>query len=327
MRKFNISAILRTFSSKIWEILVEKISQYLTNKNNLNQELYTSELRSNFKQIPLVDTSELSGSAKVWAYNCNKLKQNIENQDPRMFLQWPEVKESMFVQDASFIYKEYDLLLKDITSGTRWGDVVFENSFGSPSRMLFNYKLSSNLIHHAFHFFNFQKSTNLKIKDVDLIFEFGGGYGSLARLANQIGFEGQYIIFDLPNFSYLQRYYLQNLGCKLLTFNELISGHKGVYCSSSLEDVFSMKDYIVAQENTLFIATWSYSETPLEFRTQFLSFIPIFKSHLIAYQEVFEKLDNVLFFKNMKRLISNIEWLDFDVETLPANKYLFGKVK
>jgi hypothetical protein len=327
MRKFNYQAIIRTISLKIWDFFILKISEYKIKRNSNHQEIYTKELRENFKQISLINTLGLNGSAKIWADNCNKLKKNIETQDPRMFLQWPVVKESMFVQDAPFIYKEYDLLIDGITSDTRWDDVVIENCFGSPSRMLFNYKWSSNLIHHAFHFYNFQKSTDLKIKDFHLIFEFGGGYGSLARLANQIGFEGQYIIFDLPNFSFLQRYFLQNLGYKLLTLDELFIGQKGIYCSSNIEEIFSLKEYINSKGSSLFIATWSYSETPLEFREQFLSFISHFKSHLIAYQDVFEKIDNILFFKHLRGLMANIEWYDCNVETLPSNKYMFGKVK
>ena len=326
MRKFNYRVIIRNSSLKIWKILIKKLSEYLI-KNNHNQELYLEELRSNFNQIPFIDTSDLNGSAKIWANNCNKLKQNIEILDPRMFLQWQVVQESMFVQEEPFIYTEYNLLLNDKSSDIKWNSLIFENSFGSPSRMFFNYKFSSNLIHHAFHFSNFQKSTNLRIKDVDFIFEFGGGYGSLARLANQLNFSGQYIIFDLPNFSFLQKYYLQNLGHKLLTFDELISGCNGIYCSSSLDEIFSLNKYINSKDRSLFIATWSYSETPLEFRAQFLSFISLFKSHLFAYQEVFEKINNIVFFNNLKEKVSNIKWVDCEVETLPFNRYMFGRVK
>jgi hypothetical protein len=325
MRIYNFGAIGANFLIKFWGFIVDVISKIHISRVNISQENLIKELRGNFKEIAIIETSNLKGSEKIWALNCNKLKQNIEGLDPRTFLQWKVVKDSMFVQESSFIRVELKKIINDKSANINWQDALKENYFGAPQRMLFNFNFSSNLIHHAYHFYNFQRNTNSKITEFELIFEFGGGYGSLARLANQMGFSGQYIIFDLPNFSFLQRYYLKNLGYNILTYDQLINGKKGVYCISDIEDVFALSKYFGEIHKSLFIATWSYSETPLEFRSQFINIISQFNVHLIAYQEVFEKIDNKSFFKNLQRLISSSNWNDFEVDTLPGNRYLFGR--
>ena len=61
------------------------------------------------------------------------------------------------------------------------------------------------------HLALFEETTGSKIDTLELIFEFGGGYGSMCRLAHNLGFNQAYIIFDLQPFSALQNYYLSSL--------------------------------------------------------------------------------------------------------------------
>ena len=68
---------------------------------------------------------------------------------------------------------------------------------------------SNNLLHHAYNLLQLDLHTPLH--KLPTILEFGGGYGSTARLAFRLGFQGTYLIFDLPEFSALQRFYLSTL--------------------------------------------------------------------------------------------------------------------
>jgi len=57
-----------------------------------------------------------------------------------------------------------------------------------------------------------ERMTGHRISDFNFVFEFGGGYGSFARIAHSLGFRGQWIIHDLPELSALQRMYLGQRG-------------------------------------------------------------------------------------------------------------------
>ena len=53
--------------------------------------------------------------------------------------------------------------------------------------------------------------------------------------------------------------------------------------------------------NSLFIANWSLSETPIKFRKKFKIIIKKSKYILIAFQENFEDIDNLKYFYSLKK--------------------------
>ena len=56
-----------------------------------------------------------------------------------------------------------------------------------------------------------------------------------------------------------------------------------------------------SSSNSLFIANWSLSETPINFRKKFFKLIKNSKLILISFQENFENIDNLKYFKNLKK--------------------------
>jgi hypothetical protein len=68
---------------------------------------------------------------------------------------------------------------------------------------------SGTLIHHAYHLHRFETVTGRFLLELQEIIEFGGGYGSMARLLARLGYRGRYHIHDLPEFAALQRFYLR----------------------------------------------------------------------------------------------------------------------
>jgi hypothetical protein len=54
-----------------------------------------------------------------------------------------------------------------------------------------------------------------KVKDHEVIVEFGGGYGSMCRLIYQAGYMGSYIIYDFAHLNLIQDYYLKSTCLKL----------------------------------------------------------------------------------------------------------------
>jgi len=191
-------------------------------------------------------------------------------------------------------------------------------------RYAFYPKSSGNLIHHAYHMAMFEERTGTRINNRDIIFEFGGGYGSLCRLIHQLGFKGTYIIYDLPEFSALQRYYLESLGVSVHTFGRNQKVDSGVMLLSDFDELsFLFANHL--GPNSMFIATWSFSETPVSFRLSFQPLFSSFTTYLIAYQHRFGEIDNTAFFSNWKASFgSRITWHEWEMRHIPGNSYLVG---
>ena len=115
----------------------------------------------------------------------------------------------------------------------------------------------------------------------------------MCRLFHNLGFQGRYLIFDLPQFSALQTYYLKTLNLPVSSIDELMRSKTRVSCISDYE---TLKEIILNKlkiEKKLFIATWSLSETPISVRENIIPFIYDFENYLIAYQDKFGEVDNV----------------------------------
>ena len=148
----------------------------------------------------------------------------------------------------------------------------------------------------------------------------GGGYGSLCRLIYGLGFRGRYLIFDLPEFSALQRFFLTSIG--ILVGNDRESESIGVRLISNPQ---SLSRHIEGKRSpSLFIATWSLSETPIAFRERFLSAIGQFDAYLIAYQPSFGTVNNIISFSKWIATKAEIEWRDWAIPHIRGSRYLVG---
>jgi hypothetical protein len=122
----------------------------------------------------------------------------------------------------------------------------------------------------AHHALVYEIHSGLRLRDYEQIVEFGAGVGETARLIHDLGFDGQYVIYDLPEVAELSRFYLAR-------YNVTFATH------------FSS---IATERRTLFIATWSLSEVPLEYRNQILrhfrgsDFLIIFQERVFEYSNV-----------------------------------------
>jgi hypothetical protein len=181
---------------------------------------------------------------------------------------------------------------------TRWRSAINEISVGNPIPYIFYPASSGNLIHHAYHVAQFEEKTKYKIQDMEFVFEFGGGYGSMCRLFHNLGFRGKYVIFDLPSFSALQTYYLKTGGFPVQTVAEAA--------------------------NKMFVATWSISESPAKIREAVLSLVPGFQSFLIAYQDRFGEVDNVKYFEDWRKTVKNVAWNNWRINHISGSSYLVG---
>jgi hypothetical protein len=286
---------------------------------------YLSELQNDFNAFPIWEIADASPSEVAWLGHLNRLREHVLNDDPREFLRWDVILDTMFVDDASYVATELNHLKYNKDWDVRWRAAIKESPAGHPLPYIIFPSSSGNLIHHAYHLAQFEEKTSADICDMDYVFEFGGGYGSMCRLFFNLGFHGKYIIFDFPPFSSLQRYYLKTSGVQVYPAGPLRESGKGAICLSDSKLLSALLTECRENSESLFIATWSLSESPVAVREMILPLSSNFYSFLIAYQDRFGEVDNLDFFSKWKDTVRGVDWHSWPIEHIPGNNYLMGK--
>jgi len=284
-----------------------------------------NDLRHEILTMPEPKAVTDSAAELVWLANREKLRKCILEKDPRKFLTWDVVTSSMFVGNRPYIDSELSYLMHRPDWTHVWKDILEEDFAGDPKPYKRYRQSSGNRIHQAYHLARFEQETGLAVNHFPLIVEFGGGYGSLCRLIHKLGFKGQYIIFDLPEFFALQKFYLGSLAMPLIEAKDIASKRRGILCTSDL----SVLGSVTPQEaqKGLFIATWSLSETDPAFRDQStkLPAVDSAGAYLITYQNNFEGVDNGRFFDAWRAKKPGICWVHNEISHMPGNFYIFGR--
>jgi hypothetical protein len=292
----------------------------------IKEKKLVDELKSVFLELPIRGNTDCSPSEQEWFTNANRLRDLILNDDPREFLRWDVILRTMCVTYASYVTPELRYLKNHRDWSKRWRKAVEESFVGHPIPHWQYPRSSGNLIHHAYHIAQFEEKTATLVNDKDFVFEFGGGYGSMCRLVHNLGFTGKYVLFDLPAFSALQQFFLKSIGITVLPVDALEMAPNGVLCISDFGQLRTVLSNHINVNDSIFIATWSISETPIEFRSEILPLVSSFKAFLIAYQSQFNEVNNIEFFRNWTADQKNIKWYDWKIQQIPNNnRYLIGK--
>lgn len=267
---------------------------------NKNQKVNEKEYKKLKSKITEINKSIKLGTSG-WEENRQKLRDSLLNDDIKNFLNWKVIKGTMFYVPKKL---EYDR----VKSYSSLKNAIIESSIGNPKRYIHNIKSSGNLIHHAYSVSYLLDEMNIDL--FDRVIEFGGGYGSMCRLFRNLGYIKEYIIYDLPEFSALQEYFLSSIGSNYSENTKFISDSK------ELSEKMNKK--------TLLLATWSISETPLEVREDFLNKFD-FDYCLIAFQSDFEGIDNIKYFEEFQKRYSTLSFKVIGIEHLKGSSYLIGK--
>ena len=194
-----------------------------------------------------------------------------------------------FVHNRLFILKELLELKKD-KNWILYKKLIEEDNVGNPVRYFLYPKSSGNRINHVYHLSVLTKGFNINLKKLNNVFEFGGGYGCMARIFSKINKRTAFTCFDTNIVNLLQYYYLKQ--------NNLDVGFSK---KNKFHLISNIKKINTRYSNSLFIANWSLSETPINFRKKFIKSIRNSKLILISFQENFENIDNLKYFKNLKK--------------------------
>ena len=253
----------------------------------------TNQLRDRFRELP-----PISQTKTPWGLAQKEIRGLVFTHNPNEFLRWPKIATTMYA-GGDYVEREY-LEMVSADSWQQWLRAVKAPKFGGWRHDNFSrLGTNSNLIHQAFHLFVWQRVSGQSIKDLNKIVEFGGGYGAMCNITRNLGFSGEYVIFDLPEMLLLQQFYLENIGAS----NNV----------SFVSDGYP-------HEIDLFIANFSISEVPEDKRI-----IPYAKNYLISYQAVFESANNEKWFADFADSRHGVEWEFFRNPVVESLYYLVGK--
>lgn len=219
-------------------------------------------LRLEFAKLPPIPTNV---PLHTWPWHQHRIRQQVAEEDPLKMLEWSTIAATMHTGNGA----EFTQAQKE-TIPARYLRATTDPRFGGVPP-------TANLIHQAYHLWQWADKTGQQVEDLSHIVEFGGGYGAMALLCKRLGFKGQYTIIDLPEFSLLQQFYLSNT-----------IGIDGIDFVSSF---FGRTD--------LFIALYSITEIPLMDRAEIMDEID-FSSCLIAHQTEYRLPSG--------KVINNPEW-------------------
>jgi hypothetical protein len=286
--------------------LDERLNSILSPPTSQQKQLI-SQLRSKFP-APASAPIESSSTAKnEWTQNCETLRHEVMGSDPRGFLRWSVVKNTMFAPDAPYIAVELDFLRGLPDWSTRWSDLIEEDQIGRPVRSFYEPRSSANRIHHAYHIARFEEVVG-DINRFDAVLEFGAGYGNFRRLWSVLSPQARYLLFDFPEWGALQNYYLKHFSLSAVFSSD---PHEGAR-------------FVAEAKNPLFVAMWSLSESPLADRAWVEEILESFGAVLIAFQWGFGEVDNLRYFEEWGERFPCFHWTTSPIPHLPNNYYIMG---
>jgi len=228
------------------------------------------------------------------------------------FLRQPFIQKMFFTHNRLFIYNELRELREDKNNWSRWENLLKEDAVGDPIRYFLYLKSSGNRIRQVYHLKKFTDYAGINVKSIKNIIEVGGGYGCMARIFSKINRSCNYLIFDTEEVNYLQYYYLK--------LNKLNVKFETIKANFNLTKSISLlrKKLFNDNDSSLFIANWSISEMPLKLREKILKYIFNINYILISFQDKFENINNIEYFKKIK---IDLEKRNFNVEISPLKHY------
>jgi hypothetical protein len=258
-----------------------------------------------------------------WAGLAADITRSIEAGSADTFLRLPPVMKTVHPRIRA---RSPDYLRYLFASNRFSADIQRALTESPVGRPLVNphYPLSSPLlVQHGYHLLRLLEATDLDLARLRLVVDFGAGYGSFFRLLRNLGYRERYLIWDLPVMCALQRFFLRNVfptgpGCQPPENVEwLVSGDPSAAAAVGAR--------CAEHQTSLFIATWSLSETPLAVRERIAPLLAGFSHVLCAYQRRFGEHDNVQYFQALEKSLPGFAWQHAECPVFHGNFYLIGR--
>jgi len=255
-----------------------------------------ADLRESILKAP---PSKQGPASPFWSESRSELRRLICHDDPRQFLQWLIIRQTMSGAYAAYSWKYLLALRRHPDFNSRFKSCLLRRDLvGNAVRYSFYPWTTADTIQRLFHIHLLWETLGIAPSEFDYVCEFGGGYGELCRCFYGTGFRGHYMLYDFQEFLSLQKYYLSHFD---IQFGRAASQSGSFVTTHSAVEEWGTS--IRAETGKgLFVATWSLSEAPIELRDQVRTLV-LDKCHavLIAAQPGIFGYDNVAYFRT---------WLD-----------------
>lgn len=230
-----------------------------------------------------------------WLAATQRIAHLAQTRDPRTFFSWDIIQRSIAPTLSRAGWGYLKTLRAQNDYKTIWKPALPVPSTGRPATLPFAPRTTTSRISHCHHLAIFSDVTGRSVADLDLIVEFGGGFGGMEHLARTLGFSGHYVIVDLPIVRRLQAFYLSIEGARDVSegLTAISDGAEPATHLIGLESLGELRPIVAAASDALFIATWSLSESPVDVRRRVFELLPEFPLILVAYQRSFSGMNNM----------------------------------
>ena len=252
-----------TMPSPIWPDFNHEspASQRMTRAKRLNDENFWSEMREvfnhDFNTLPLERYKAWASTFMVPIMSRNKPSEYIAlalgdaNSNERVRDAITEPLVGMTIEDFNAHYRVFDDSLMTMNRIFHYGHLKYFAQ-GIPS-----------------HEFNTEVTGYLK--NIKRIVEIGAGAGEMADVCRQLGFEGEYIIYDFKELTNIQQWFHEK------------RGHKNTKYVHDVNDL---------EPADLCIATWSLTEMPIADRAAVMQKLGATKDWIVTYSDSIFGMDN-----------------------------------
>lgn len=276
--------------SKIIRRIIGFLSFYSNNLKTINLKKNDQIIRIILKKLKKEKKEKFLNLKKTHIKFNQEIFSLIKNNNLKSFLKEDFIQKMFFLHNRLFVF--YELL--ELKKSKKWGlykRLLKEDEIGDPIRYFLYLKSSGNRINHTYHLHVLSEQLDLNIIKIKEVFEFGGGYGCMARIFSKINNKVNYTIFDTEIVNLLQFYYLRSLNLDV-NFNK-----------NKIKLISKIKNSNKKIKRSLFIANWSISEVPISYRKKFLKEITRREYFLISFQENFENINNLKYFQEINNLL------------------------
>jgi len=232
----------------------------------------------------------------IWA---KKIEQDyLEN--PGTFLRSKYISSTLHPNEQDKSDRLLDVMLNHSFSKKHILPYLSETPYGDPY-LSEKFRFASPMtIQHAYYIFLIKKYLDifLPTSKVNSIIDFGGGYGNFCKLIHQFGYHEMYNIVDFDILHRIQKKFISH------NLHGLIYPNLDIRYINSLSELdFSRHDL-----NSIFIASYSLSETEKSIRDVFESNINNFNYIFIVYQRYvgFHDMDNFAYFNSIEKKLKNV---------------------
>ena len=108
--------------------------------------------------------------SEFWQDKAESISRRIDSCKISGFKDWPDIQSTMVVGEADHVKKKLDWLLLNMP---HYIEIVEDGNY--------------NQANQAYHLARFEEATGIKSNKLDMIVEFGGGFGELAYLIHKLG--------------------------------------------------------------------------------------------------------------------------------------------